>query len=215
MNQILIVDDDAAFNRAVCLSLSDLASVRAASSVSEALEILDNEPVSLIVTDYKLASGSNGLELASQVQRYASPPPIIMMTAFADTKMAIESVNLGFFAFVEKPFEANELREHVQRALNPAKRRPRFQLSPSENRVSFEGQAYTLTKTEYEIVAIFISHPNQWLTRDAIESSIWSGARGGSRNIFDTHLTNAKKKLPFLKDRLESVRGRGYIFRDT
>ncbi len=215
MNQILVVDDDAAFSKAVCHSISDLAATRTASSVSEALQILNTEPISLIITDYKLADGSSGLELVSKIKNFSQPPSVIMVTAFANTKMAIESVNLGVFAFIEKPFENEELRTHIMRALNPSPLKTTFQLNPSENSVVYEGESYALTKTEYEILSLFVSNPNKWLTREAIENAIWSEGRSGSRNIFDTHLTNLKKKCLFLKDRLETVRGRGYIFRDT
>ena len=215
MKQILVVDDDTAFSRAVCLSLSDLATTRAASSATEALDYLNREPFAIVVTDYKLATGSTGLELASTIRRFKSPPSIIMMTAFATTKLAIDSVNMGLFAFVEKPFDADELRSHVQRALSPDRESQQFELDPSKNCVAYNGENYVLTKTEYAIIALFISHPNQWLTRTAIEDAIWSETRSGSPNIFDTHLTNLRRKLPFLKDRLEAVRGRGYVFKDS
>lgn len=216
MKQILIVDDDAAFQKAVCQSLSDLGDVRSASSVSEAAVLLNNSPISVIVTDYRLLDRS-GYALADLAKQFKPTPPVIVMTAFADKLMAIEAVNKGIYALVEKPFSTDEMRRYVSSALGlsqiPNSSELAIELMPAESSVKIDNEQVKLTRTEFELVALFVSHPNTWLTREAIESKIWPQAKSSSRNILDTHLTNIKRKLAFMKDRLQAIRGRGYILK--
>jgi two-component system response regulator YesN len=77
--------------------------VRVASSGQEALEILEREPVDLILTDYRMP-GMNGLELLQAARRTHPGVPRILMTAFPELDIAITAINdAGIEFFLTKP----------------------------------------------------------------------------------------------------------------
>jgi DNA-binding NtrC family response regulator len=80
------------------------------------LDILDEQAVDLVITDVNMPD-MDGLEVLQAVSQKNPDIPVIIITAYADTDMAIRAVNQGAFAFLQKPLLADSLGEKIDDAL--------------------------------------------------------------------------------------------------
>ena len=117
MAKILIVDDDASLRRVLEYNLAEEGySVATAASGEEALELLGRSPFDLMVTDIQM-SGISGMELLARVRRDTPETQVIVITAFGTIEMAVEAMKGGAFEYVTKPFNRDELKLVVRKAL--------------------------------------------------------------------------------------------------
>jgi two-component system response regulator FlrC len=112
---ILVVEDDAALREAVCdtLELAGLAVVSAGGG-DEALRLLAERTVSLVVSDVRMRP-IDGITLLKEIRQRHPYLPVVLMTAFADVDRAVEAMRAGACDFLLKPFEPKALLDHVQR----------------------------------------------------------------------------------------------------
>ena len=119
--RILIVDDEAAIRSSLAESLADEGyETDAAETGEEALAKLNAGDYDLVVTDLKMPNVS-GLELLQALRHRDSQTPVIMMTAYGDVDTAVESMRLGAYDFIQKPFKLSDMRRQVSAALRATK----------------------------------------------------------------------------------------------
>jgi len=101
--KVLFIDDDKTFLElfAPLFEMQEMDVVPVASAI-KALEVLANEPIDLIVSDVQMPE-MTGVELFGKVQDTYPDIPMIFMTAFGSTELAIQAVKRGAFHFFEKP----------------------------------------------------------------------------------------------------------------
>jgi len=104
---ILVIDDD----RNALFGISQLLTdegyeVHPVSNGRDALEVLKNNPIDVVVTDEKMPE-LTGMDILSQVQQGESKPPVILMTAYGSISLAVEALKKGAFYFFEKPIFNN------------------------------------------------------------------------------------------------------------
>lgn len=120
--QVLIVDDELSMREFLSILLSqDGYQVRAAGSAEEALRIIrDGEWPQLILTDMNMP-GMSGLELLKHVRtvgrQKGRATEVVVITGFGSTETGIEAMELGAANYIQKPFNNDELRLVVRRAL--------------------------------------------------------------------------------------------------
>ncbi|MEI8078405.1 MAG: response regulator, partial [bacterium] len=124
MSKIFIVDDEPNIVRVLVLALQQAGyETRSAGSAEEALATFSGGGVpDLLITDIRLGSGMNGLELLHLVSARWPAIPVIVITAYGTIELAVEAMREGAFDFVRKPFDLDQLRKVVGNAL--ASRRP-------------------------------------------------------------------------------------------
>ncbi|MGH7908081.1 MAG: sigma-54-dependent transcriptional regulator [Candidatus Binataceae bacterium] len=115
---ILVVDDD----REMTSMLSDIlrgAGYRtlAASTGPEALALVRQQQPDLLITDLRM-SGMNGHQLQIELKKIAPTLPAVILTAFGSIQTAVESMKLGAFDYITKPFSNEDLMLMVSRALD-------------------------------------------------------------------------------------------------
>jgi len=113
---VLIVDDEKHTREGLRLSLEDDYDVYIASDRAEALEVLKNEKVDVMVTDLRLGA-DDGMELIGQALTMPYKPVVIMMTAYGSVDTAVEAMKRGAYHFVTKPLNIEELDLLIKRAL--------------------------------------------------------------------------------------------------
>ena len=114
--RLLIVDDEPRMTQVLGILAERWGyEVRTASDGNEALKTLHEFPAEIIVTDMKMP-GLDGESLLGQVRARYPNTAIIMMTAYATVKSAVESMRNGAFDYIMKPFENEELRLTIERA---------------------------------------------------------------------------------------------------
>ena len=112
---ILVVEDDPNLREAVCDTL-ELAgeAVVSAGSGEEALELLAQQSVALVVSDVRMMP-MDGITLLKEISQRLPHLPVVLMTAYADVDRAVEAMRCGACDFLLKPFEPKALLEHVAR----------------------------------------------------------------------------------------------------
>ncbi len=117
MDRILVVDDDASLRRVLEYNLSEEGYVvETAGDGGEALEKLGREAFALVVTDIKMP-GMDGMDLLKRIKADAPDTQVIVITAFGTIEMAVEAMKSGAFEYILKPFNRDELKLAVKKAL--------------------------------------------------------------------------------------------------
>lgn len=117
MEKILLIDDDEAlihfltrfFQRKRC-------AVTACLSGREAIDVISKENFDLILLDYKMPD-FNGLDVLTEIRKVEAKTPVILMTAYGTTDLAIEAMKRGAYDYLVKPFEHKDLTHVVGEAL--------------------------------------------------------------------------------------------------
>ena len=119
INEILIVDD----NADIRLLISDILknkgfSVRIAANFDQALAEINKKLPDVAVVDVKLDKGDNdGIDLLTHIKKIDDDVPVIMISGHANVKMAVDSLKLGAFEFMQKPFSSERLLNFINRAV--------------------------------------------------------------------------------------------------
>ena len=118
---ILVVDDDQGAQSALIQVLRREKYVAdGTSSAREALEKLSEKSYDLVITDIRM-EGMDGMELMRAVKSQCPGTPVIVMTAFASIDTAIRSIHEGAYDYLSKPYEIDDLRLTVRRALEQSR----------------------------------------------------------------------------------------------
>jgi len=109
MAKILVVDDEAKMAKLLAAQLADAGhETLHTTSPREALTIAVQEKPDIIVTDLKMEE-MDGLELLKKIKETSPDTDVIMMTAYASVDTAIETMKLGAYDYITKPFSTEEL----------------------------------------------------------------------------------------------------------
>ncbi|MDB6018332.1 MAG: Transcriptional regulatory protein ZraR [Pedosphaera sp.] len=112
---VLVVDDEKNMRLSLKTVLTDEGhSVRAVESAEDALTVLGQEDFLMVITDARLG-GMSGYELIGKVHARWPALPILMITAYATPKLAVEAIKAGAFDYLAKPFAPEELLHAVAR----------------------------------------------------------------------------------------------------
>jgi two-component system response regulator FlrC len=113
--QVLLVEDDSDLREAIAVTLR-MSGVEFAAfeTAEEALSEIDPEADQMLVTDFRLP-GMNGLQLLEQARQKNPQLPVVVMTAYAETQLAVQALKGGARDFLIKPFLPQQLLEVVAR----------------------------------------------------------------------------------------------------
>ena len=121
MEKVLVVDDELSMREFLELMLlNEGYSVVTASNGGEALKILENEPVDLIITDIRM-SGIDGLEVLKKSKEIHPNAVVIMISAYASAETAVQAMKEGAYDYLPKPFKLDEIKKVIRDALESRK----------------------------------------------------------------------------------------------
>src|SRR5215471_7558575 len=116
MGAVLIVDDEQAMRLVLSTFLKRKGlQVSEASGVSQALQKIQQERYDVVVTDLKMDDGS-GVDVLRVVKKLTPNTPVIILTGYATILSAVETMKLGAFDYLTKPFEPDELLLTIHKA---------------------------------------------------------------------------------------------------
>lgn len=217
MNQILIVEDDAALGRGLVLALSDgTRSCTLARSCAEARQALREHRFSLTLLDVNLPDGS-GLTLLEEI-RTADGPPVILLTANDLETDIVTGLTLGADDYITKPFSLAVLRARVDAALRraaPAKPAAVFQQDGfvfNFDALTFTagGRAVQLSQTEQRLLRVLVENRGHTVPRGTLVDRIWTdGAEYVDENALSVTVGRLRRKLGASAP-IKTVYGVGY-----
>src|ERR687884_1085581 len=140
MSKLLIVDDEQGMRQLLSIVFGrEGHEVRVAENGRRALELLREQPADLIVSDVKMPD-MGGIELLRSARALLPGVAVVLMTAFASVETAREAFKLGADDFITKPFDIDELKLIVERALEKLALRKENESLRVENEALIKGQ---------------------------------------------------------------------------
>jgi len=220
--RILVVEDEVRLASLIRRGLREdgvLADV--AIKGEDALWMAASTPYDAMTLDF-LLPGIDGLEVCRRLRKEEVRTPILMLTARDDVQDRIEALDGGADDYLVKPFDFGELvarlralarRGPVQRG--PVLRVAGIELDSGAHRVTRNEQEVTLSTKEFQLLEVFMRHPDQVLTRYQLLEGAWDNAYEHHSNVIDVYVRYLREKLdrPFGADSMETVRGVGYRLR--
>ena len=219
---ILIVEDDRRIRDMLRRGLIfEGYEIEAVEDGESALRSVRDKLPDAIILDLMLP-GMDGIEVCQRL-RNASNIPILMLTARDSVPDRITGLDAGADDYMIKPFSFDELlarlralfRRHQMDILPEIFIYADLTLNPSTRQVFRGNDEIQLTAKEFDLLQLFMRHPNQVLTRDLIYDHIWEYDFGGESNIIEVYVRYLRSKLetndhPRL---IQTVRGVGYTLR--
>lgn len=115
--KILVIDDDASLRRVVEYNLQEAGyQVLSAASGEEGLRLFADEDPVLVITDMKMP-GMDGMQVLKSIKASSPDTLVIIITAFGTVDIAVEAMKVGAYDYITKPFNRDELRMTVAKAL--------------------------------------------------------------------------------------------------
>jgi len=191
--------------------------------------ILDAENIDVVLLDLGLP-GEDGLTLMRYL-RDAWSGAVIMLTGRTDSVDRIVGLELGADDYVTKPFDLRELLARVRSVLRrtadaetsrmktPGAKWLRFAgfslNMPARTLARPDGSDVPLTTGEFDLLSIFLEHPERVLSRDELMTSMHGRDAGPYDRAIDVGVGRLRRKLEengAKADLIKSVRGAGYVF---
>lgn len=117
MHSILIVDDDVNLCTVLSEELKEVGfKVNSVNEGEAAVDFIKNNPVDLVLLDLKMP-GKDGFYVLKQLHSDNVKTKVIVLTAYADVKSAVDSANLGANDFISKPYDLDELIISIRKVL--------------------------------------------------------------------------------------------------
>jgi DNA-binding response OmpR family regulator len=218
--KILIVDDD----RNICEILefnlkNEGFDVVVAYSAEEALEKpLDGFAVILLDV---MMGGMSGYSMAERLRVEGNHIPIIFLTAKDTENDMLTGFSVGGDDYISKPFSIKEVIARVKAVIK------RLNQSPKKNRklvfenlvidldtkeLMINGEKITLTKTEFDILALLAENPERLFPRETIIDLVWKETTYIVERTVDVHITRVRKKMGEYGSMIVNRPGLGYRF---
>ncbi|MGC9065248.1 MAG: ATP-binding protein [Candidatus Ratteibacteria bacterium] len=119
-NTVLIIDDELGPRESLRILLKDSYNVYLATNGDEGISMVKTHVVDAVVLDLRMP-GRSGLETLEEIRKINPDVPVIVLTGFGTLEAAQKAVHLNIFEFISKPFDINEMKECIRRAVEKNK----------------------------------------------------------------------------------------------
>ncbi|MFI1580860.1 response regulator transcription factor [Embleya scabrispora] len=225
---ILVVDDEPAVREALESSLRfEGYRVTLADEGVAALTAIAGDEPDLVLLDV-LMPRMDGLTACRRLRARGDTLPVLMLTARDAVGDRVTGLDAGADDYLVKPFELDELLARVrallrrsamagtrEEARDDALAYADLRMDTASREVTRAGRTIDLTRTEYTLLELLLTHPRQVLTREQILHNVWGFDFEPASNSLDVYVMYLRRKteaggLPRL---VHTVRGVGYVLR--
>lgn len=217
MHKILLVEDEEKVSRLLELQLNrEGYLVEKALDGFEALLKFEEESFDLILLDIMLPK-VNGLEVLKKI-RQKSQVPILLVTAKDDVSDKIIGLDYGADDYIVKPFEYGELSARIRTNLRGVDKKDKrleyagITMELASREVKKDGNKIELSKTEFNLLELFLENYGIVLTREKILGRVWGDSYYGNPNVLEVYVRYLRNKLESKgkESLIKTVRGIGY-----
>jgi len=222
LTKILVVDDEPALRDTVGYALRQEGfEVEVREDGDSGLEAALTDGFDLVILDLMLP-GLPGTEVCRRL-RAQSAIPIVMLTARGAEVDRVVGLEIGADDYVTKPFSMAELIGRVRAILRrreldrtgggTVRRVGGLELDSSRHTVTRDGEAVSLTPSEFRLLDLLAGDPERVFGRREIMQHLWESSYVGDQRACDIHISNLRRKLeddPTNPKRIVTVRGVGY-----
>ncbi|HED16654.1 MAG TPA: response regulator transcription factor [Gammaproteobacteria bacterium] len=184
-------------------------------------EYLGNESIyDVVVLDLGLPRRS-GLEVLRNWRSNGNALPVIVLTARNAWHERVEGFKAGADDYLGKPFHAEELLARLTALLHRTSHMPGGTLTVSDLLLDEErqtvttpdGEAHRLTGTEFRLLRYMLLHPGKVLSKSLLTEHIYNMDSDKDSNVIEVYIRRLRQLLG--SDRIKTLRGQGYVFRDS
>lgn len=225
MKRILVVDDEQDLCEILKFNLeTEGYEVETANSAEEALE-MDIASFDLLLLDVMMG-GMSGFQLAKQLKDnpMTANVPIIFLTARDTENDTVTGFNIGADDYISKPFSIREVMVRVRAVLRRIAEQAGdadeskiinyqgLQLNLDKKTVSIDGEAIPFTKTEFELLRLFLEERGKVFSRQELIDRVWPKDVMVLDRTVDVNITRMRKKIGKFAKCIVTRLGFGYYF---
>ncbi len=182
----------------------------------EALDYVDDNPVSLWILDIMLSDDISGYDIIKKIRKKNETVPVIFTSARDKDIDKIIGLEMGSDDYLAKPFSTKELVLRVNRLIdrvyktntNSEINYEGYTVDLNKRSVYFEDKDIKLTTLEFDLLILFLNNKNQTFSREGILKNIWGDNYFGSDRAVDDLVRRLRKKMPKLN--IITIYGYGY-----
>lgn len=200
--------------------------VQSAEDGEQALEAVAQAVPDAVVLDVGLPK-MDGLEVCRRLRRLGNRVPILMLTARDAVSDRIDGLDVGADDYMVKPFDVGELKARIRALLrrsgpdggeDPEKGLSfaEVKLDATRHGAEVDGRFVELTRTEYQLLELFMLNPRRVLEHSLIYDRVWGYDFGPASNALRVYVGYLRRKLEGAGARqlIHTVRGVGYVLRE-
>lgn len=221
---VLVVDDDQQIRKALTRALKlEGYEVLTASDGDVAMDLVAAEQPDALVLDVMMPA-LDGLSLCRKLRDRGNKTPILVLTARHLVSDRVAGLDAGADDYLVKPFALDELLARLRALLRRSGpsdqagvlRVADLELDPLRREVHRSGREIELTRTEFSLLALFMEHVGQVLTREVIFERVWGWDLSASSNSLDVYIGYLRRKTEASGETrlVQTVRGVGYVLKE-
>ncbi|MBS2004214.1 MAG: response regulator transcription factor [Cyanobacteria bacterium SZAS LIN-5] len=220
MAKILITEDDSEFCDILAKFLkSYFHEVDTAHDAGSANELLRSFDYDLLILDLNLPDGS-GQQVLRQLRDRGSKLLVLVLTGRHEIKDKTQLFETGADDYLTKPADLREVQLRVQALL---RRKSFFQADQlkvgriivdlAQHQVEIDGQIIDLSRKEFQLLELFVRHPNVLLPPEFIFEHVWATESESNLDVVRTTVKRLRQKIDPEGNTLETIYGSGYVFK--
>lgn len=218
--RVLLVEDDKDLAAGLTKDLTTAGyAVDAVDNGIDAEFMGSEEPYDAVVLDLGLP-GRPGLEVLANWRAAGNPTPVVVLTARDAWHERVDGLKAGADDYLGKPFHFEELLARIQAVMRRSEGRPEPELHAAglvldEDRqvVRLPGdKTVDLTGTEFRLLRYFMANSERILSKTRLTEHVYDQDFDRDSNLIEVYVKRLRQKIG--KERIETRRGQGYVFRD-
>jgi len=216
MSHVLLIEDDGRIREIVERGLGSRGLVvTSAADGPTGLELARKLEVDLVLLDLMLP-GMSGLEVLEELRLSKPRLPVVALTALDDTSSKVAGLDAGADDYLTKPFSLDELAARIRARLRSteadsgALKAGPLTVDPVSHRAVLAGREVPLSARELALLAAFVRHNGQVLSRPQLLSLVWDLDFDPGSNVVEVYVAALRRKIG--PEWIGTVRGLGYRF---
>lgn len=222
--KILIIEDNIDINNLLRdILIKENYEVRQCFTAMEALLQKDLEEFDLMILDLMMPVKS-GEEFIKEIRDKSISIPIIVISAKIDVDSRVNVLNIGADDFIKKPFEKEDVLARIQAnirryrefsKINSSLNYKNLKYNKQMENFTINGNELQLTKTELNILKLFIENQNRIFTKKNLYETVWQDNFAADEDTINVHISNIRNKIKKFdsEEYIETVWGIGYRLR--
>ncbi|MEA2072151.1 MAG: response regulator transcription factor [Campylobacterota bacterium] len=213
LTKLLLLEDDALFAETLVDLLEESSyEVSHFANGQDALDATFENKYDAYLLDINVPL-IDGVSLLSELRDADDKTPAIFLTSHKDKEMLKRGFLSGADDFLTKPFDLDELLWRLAALIKRTKKEQPKQVGmlthdTLHQTISYDGEELDLSKKEYALLVLLMTHINASVTKELIYDELWSLGESGSDGAIRVYINRLKQLLPDMK--IENIRGVGY-----
>ena len=187
------------------------------SNAEDATMTLKNQRIDIIISDINLPK-DNGIKFIQEVRKIDKTIPVILLSAFTDTKYLLEATKLKLVDYLTKPVDFKTLNKALQTCVEEILDNSRYSIN-FQNNIQFNvlhkklinlntNEEIMLTLKEVDLISFLIKNNNRLVSTDELKSNLWEDCLEATDSALKNLLNKVRKKIG--KESISNISGIGY-----